>query len=139
MRYADDLITEAISLNWERLNENWVRAQKQLLPSAQFLWQHATVRIDIGRAGGYTTFIKDNAIQTDLIIVKNQFMIKEFVRGRIYTLESIIDYNALVSASVKPEKVWVDSATLVLDSAIKVERFYQEMAKLGVNQIIMLG
>lgn len=137
MRFADSIIDEAISLNWERLNEPRVREWKLGYGPAAFLREFATVSLNIGRMGGYTSYIHKHALSCDLILVHKQDWVKEFHRGHIYTLRQLTQHKSARGKMI--EKVWVDNASVVLDTEQKKMEFYLEVAGFNPNQIIMLG
>lgn len=137
MRFADELITQAISLNWERLNEQWARQLRYATSDADFLQEFATVRVNIGRMGGYTTYIKQHALPFDLILVDKQEWTKEFHQGHVYTHRQLTQYKSVRGRTL--DKVWVDNASMVLNTAEKVFEFYQEISVFKPSQIIMLG
>ena len=131
------IFEEAIQANWNRLNSKFARQFALTTSNAAFLHEMATVRINLGRAMGHTTYIQNNALAGDLIVVMRQDMTKEFHRGRILTLRQIRDYSGV--RGHRFDRIWVDAASMVFQNKTAESDFYNEVAGCNPKQIIMLG
>lgn len=132
-----DMIEAAIQLHWNRLNLTEIRQQKLVMGNVVFLREFGTISLNLGRAAGHTTYIENNAMPNDLIIVLNHAWTKEFHRGRIHTMNQLL--NNYLKGMHSVEKVWVDTASVTLKKPSDMYQFYQEVSALKPSQIIMLG
>lgn len=138
MIFASEVIRAAIDLNWLRLNDPIVRSQRPIIGEAAFLHEYATVRLNMGRCAGHSTYIQENALSNDLIVTRNRINADEF-RGKknVFTAHQIEHFGT--TAGRRFDRVWVDVASLVFDNRESEYLFFQSMAGSRVNQIIMLG
>lgn len=140
MIYADRVIREAIDFNWSRLNDPDIRRWKEIMPPAVFLHEFATVTLNLGRGSGCTTYIKDNAISKDLIVVRtmNDKKYEYENANKVISIQSILRSQSH-RGLYRIEKIWVDAASQVFTKQSDMYQFYQEISGLNPNQIIMLG
>lgn len=94
-----------------------------------------TVKLDIGRGAGYTTWIVNNAGPDDVILVPSEFTRDIFVGLGAHA--SILNAHYVSSVRLRSCNVFVDQPSAVIASIGGKTRFYETVAE--CSQIVMLG
>lgn len=124
----DRLIRGAMAANKARTNNH---PSSPSVSAEEF----RTVKLDIGRGAGYTTWIVNNAGPDDVILVPSEFTRDIFVGlgAHAYILNAYYVSNVRLRSC----NVFVDQPSAVIASIGGKTRFYETVAE--CSQIVMLG
>lgn len=106
--------------------------------------QYCTVRFNVFRGIGKSQYIVDNATEKDLIVVKDESMVKLFksrIDGKKVDILSAVKIKAmgLRGCPKSYEKIYVDEPIMCFDSRSMFE-FYGKFVDGGIHQtFILLG
>lgn len=142
------IIKAAIDANWARLNEDWVRQARVYSGGPAYLNDFATITLNLGRQAGHTSYIAQNAVQDDLIVVGREAEAREmrrmigsrntqFARFKIFSLAGYPD----VFRGLKVRRIWIDNWSRMRYNipASRLEEAYITMLYTNPEQIIRLG
>lgn len=124
----DRLIRGAMAANKTRMNNH---------PSSPYVSaeEFRTVKLDIGRGAGYTTWIVNNAGPDDVILVPSEITRDIFVGLGAHA--SILNAHYVSNVRLRSCNVFVDQPSAVIASIGGKTRFYETVAE--CSQIVMLG
>lgn len=130
-RKLDSLIRGAMAANKAKTNNLCAYQPSSHLTAQEF----RTVKLDIGRQAGYTTWIVNNAGPDDVILVPSEFTRDIFVGLGAHA--SILNAHYVSNVRLQSCNVFVDQPSAVIESIGGKTRFYETVAE--CSQIVMLG
>ena len=140
----EHLVLAAVAANKENRRRFGDRF-KSSLPPTQYAIEFCTVTINIGRAAGKTTYIKDNAKPWDLVICHSYVSMQYMMRGELpgigypaMTIEEYVYRNRHRGQQQHtPRVIYIDEASHI--SRRELDELYMVVPKHPAQTFILLG
>lgn len=124
----------------ETLRQNDIHRR---LSPAQYAYEYGTVRCDVGRQTGKTTWIFNNATEKDLIIVPNMRNYRHYLHYtdhlNIVTIDSL--NSPIVNSDIIYDNIYIDDFKVICDRDVRfnMEFIYNILARNDEQTFILLG
>lgn len=142
MKYQE-VIQTLIKLNIRRRLEVDPMETWSMMGGLNYLKQWATVRVDIGRAIGKTSFIKDNFTTDDVVFVPTERMQREAYRGCSNVLVTKnAAYEQRLRSICAPKVIYFDEPRLIEESLGNregLDRLYAHTMSNPFQTYVLLG
>lgn len=140
-RTFSSLVDDAIQLNRDHRELQYVKDTVNNLSPAQFLMEFGTVAVNIGRRTGKTSYIIDNALSKDLIIVSSMDIarnIKRLTNATVIVSNGEIGLKHNIKPHARFDVIYLDEPTMIF-SKISKNYLYDFLAVDCDQLFVLLG